>query len=56
MARCPKCRKHFATLEDEADMHDCPRCGYSRDDDEREREAQRRAEDENDGRISTREG
>lgn len=28
MATCPHCRRHFRTLEDEADMHDCPFCGY----------------------------
>ena len=28
MARCPRCRKHFRTLEDEVGMHDCPHCGY----------------------------
>lgn len=28
MPRCPKCRYRFATLEDETDMHACPRCGY----------------------------
>ena len=28
MARCPKCRHYFRTLEDEEGMHDCPRCGY----------------------------
>ena len=28
MARCPKCKHHFRTLEDEEGMHDCPRCGY----------------------------
>lgn len=28
MARCSNCRHRFATLEDEADMHECPRCGY----------------------------
>lgn len=29
MARCPKCHKHFAVLEDEDDgQHGCPHCGY----------------------------
>lgn len=28
MARCSNCRHHFRTLEDEADMHECPKCGY----------------------------
>jgi hypothetical protein len=28
MATCPHCRRHFRTLEDEADIHDCPFCGY----------------------------
>lgn len=29
MARCPRCRRHFATLDDEADgQHACPRCGF----------------------------
>jgi len=27
MARCPTCRKFFATLPDEANDHQCPRCG-----------------------------
>lgn len=30
MARCPHCRRHFRTLDDEQDMHDCPHCLYSR--------------------------
>lgn len=29
MATCPKCRRHFRTLEDEEGMHECPRCGYA---------------------------
>ena len=29
MATCPRCRKHFRTLEDEENMHDCSKCGYS---------------------------
>ena len=29
MARCPRCSKHFRTLEDEEGMHDCPSCGYA---------------------------
>lgn len=33
-ARCPKCRKHFRTLADEAGMHDCPHCGYGGHEDE----------------------
>ena len=28
MARCPKCRRHFRTLEDEEGMHACPYCDY----------------------------
>lgn len=28
MARCPRCTRHFRTLEDEEGMHDCPHCGY----------------------------
>ena len=28
MATCPRCRRHFRTLEDEEGMHDCPYCGY----------------------------
>lgn len=28
MARCPKCRHQFRTLDDEADMHACPWCGW----------------------------
>ena len=28
MARCLHCRRHFRTLDDEQDMHDCPHCGY----------------------------
>ena len=28
MARCPRCKRHFRTLEDEEGMHDCPHCGY----------------------------
>jgi len=31
MARCPRCTKHFRTLEDEDGMHDCPYCGYTND-------------------------
>lgn len=31
MARCPRCRKGFATLEDEEGMHDCPHCGFGPD-------------------------
>ena len=30
MAKCPHCRFHYLTLDDEADMHDCPRCGYGK--------------------------
>ncbi len=33
MARCPACGCRFQTLEDEEGMHDCPRCGYGREDD-----------------------
>lgn len=33
MARCPKCRWSFPTLDDETDMHGCPHCGYSPNDD-----------------------
>jgi len=29
MARCPRCSKHFRTLEDEEGMHECPSCGYA---------------------------
>jgi len=29
MARCPRCFKHFRTLEDEEGMHECPSCGYA---------------------------
>lgn len=28
MARCSKCRFRFATLEDESDQHECPKCGF----------------------------
>ena len=28
MARCPKCRSSFRTLEDEEGMHACPFCNY----------------------------
>ena len=28
MALCSKCRFRFATLEDEFDQHECPRCGF----------------------------
>lgn len=28
MARCPSCHKSFRVMEDEENMHDCPRCGY----------------------------
>ena len=28
MPQCSQCRHRFRTLEDETDMHDCPRCGY----------------------------
>lgn len=31
MPRCPHCRHHFRTLDDEIDMHDCPHCGYGPD-------------------------
>ena len=49
MARCPKCRCRFATLEDEADMHGCPNCGWTgrdepepeQDDDESDNERER---------------
>jgi hypothetical protein len=34
--RCPRCRRHFRTLEDEEGMHDCPHCGYGPEDDEPE--------------------
>lgn len=27
MARCPRCRRSFRTLEDEDGQHDCPYCG-----------------------------
>jgi hypothetical protein len=40
MARCPKCKKRFPTLEDEEGMHECPRCGYDgQESDEQEPEA-----------------
>lgn len=26
--RCPECRRKFQVLADEADMHECPSCGY----------------------------
>ena len=29
MPKCPDCKCRFRTLEDEQDMHDCPRCGCS---------------------------
>lgn len=29
MARCPRCRAQFSTLDDEEGMHDCPSCGLS---------------------------
>jgi hypothetical protein len=29
MARCPACKRHFRTLDDEEGMHECPRCGYA---------------------------
>lgn len=32
MARCPKCRHQFRTMEDEEGQHDCPRCGYGPED------------------------
>ena len=28
MPTCPYCRHRFRTLDDETDMHPCPRCGY----------------------------
>jgi hypothetical protein len=28
MARCPNCKRHFRTLEDEEGMHACPSCGF----------------------------
>jgi ribosomal protein S27AE len=27
--RCPKCRRSFRTLADEAGQHECPHCGYA---------------------------
>ena len=30
MPTCPKCRYYFRTLDDETNMHDCPRCGYGK--------------------------
>ena len=38
MARCPHCKKHFRTLEDEEGMHDCPYCGYGDREDDHEKE------------------
>lgn len=29
VCRCGQCGHTFRTLEDEADSHPCPRCGYS---------------------------
>jgi len=29
MPTCPNCKNRFKTLEDEQDMHDCPKCGFS---------------------------
>ena len=34
MARCPHCKRHFRTLEDEEGMHACPHCGHSPEDDQ----------------------
>ena len=34
MARCPKCRCLFLIMEDEQNMHECPRCGYDGGDEE----------------------
>ena len=28
MPTCSHCHYRFKTLEDELDMHECPRCGY----------------------------
>jgi len=28
MARCSRCKTSFRTMEDEADMHACPSCGF----------------------------
>lgn len=36
MPRCPRCKRHFRTLEDEQDIHDCPYCGYFPRDEERD--------------------
>lgn len=29
--RCPKCRRQFRVLTDEVNDHDCPYCGYTRE-------------------------
>lgn len=26
--KCPDCKRHFQTLDDEVGMHDCPNCGW----------------------------
>lgn len=36
MARCPNCLHHFREPEDEQGMHDCPYCGYGRQNDDPE--------------------
>jgi rRNA maturation endonuclease Nob1 len=38
MARCPKCKKQFKTLEDEPADH-CPYCGWEPEDGEGEADA-----------------
>lgn len=32
MPTCPKCKTYFRTLEDEQDIHSCPKCGFSPED------------------------
>jgi len=29
MPTCPRCHRHFRTLEDEENDHECPRCGWA---------------------------
>ena len=36
MALCPNCKRHFREPADEVGDHDCPRCGYTREEAARE--------------------
>jgi len=40
MATCSRCGKYFREPEDEQGEHECPRCGYSREEAREESKAE----------------